>query len=101
MFREALECARQHKLGVDHLTRIAKAYFHVEIFQSAGSSVAESVRAIVDLSRRPIPADEMEQATNDMSKEEDAMISNLRETGNIKGMSESVQIGTGQNISWC
>ena len=43
----------------------------------------------------------MEQATNEMSKEEDAMISNLRETGNIKGMSESGQIGTGQNISWC
>ena len=29
------------------------------------------------------------------------MISNLRETGNVKGMSESGQIGTGQNISWC
>ena len=29
------------------------------------------------------------------------MISNLGETGKIKGTSESGQIGTGQNMSWC
>ena len=68
LFREALECVRKHKLGVDYLTRIAKAHFHVETFQSAWSSVAESVRTIVDLSRRPVPADEIEQATNEKRK---------------------------------
>ena len=43
----------------------------------------------------------MEQATNEMGKEEDAIVSNLRETRKTKDMSESWQIGTGQNISWC
>ena len=32
LFSEALECVRKHKLGVDYLTRIAKAHFHVETF---------------------------------------------------------------------
>ena len=100
-FMEALECVRKYKLDVDYLTRIAKAHFHVETFQSAESSVAESLQAIVDLSRRPIPADEMEQTTDEMSREEDAMTSNLGETGKINGPSESGEIGIVRNISWC